>query len=64
VGEVTEEEVFEYERYLPLRGWSPNHLSSLDPHQFSRYRNGSHSISAFPRVPLPPVSEGPSTHYG
>lgn len=56
VGEVVEEEVFEYERYLPLRGWSASHLSSLDPYQFSRNRNGSRSSSAFPRVPLPQVS--------
>jgi vacuolar protein sorting-associated protein 13A/C len=56
VGEVTEEEVFEYERYLPLRGWSPNHLSALDPRQFSRFRNGSNGTSSFPRVPLPQVS--------
>jgi vacuolar protein sorting-associated protein 13A/C len=56
LGEVMEEEVFEYERYLPLRGWSPNHLSSLDPRQFSRYRSGAHSSSNFPRVPLPAVS--------
>jgi hypothetical protein len=56
LGEVVEEEVFEYERYLPLRGWSPNHLSSLDPRQFSRYRSGAHSSSNFPRVPLPAVS--------
>lgn len=56
VGDVVEEEVFEYERYLPLRGWSADHLSSLDPRQYSRFRNGSKSTSAFPRVPLQPVS--------
>lgn len=56
VGDVVEEEVFEYERYLPLRGWSPDHLSSLDPRQYCRSRNGSHGTNSFPRVPLPPVS--------
>jgi vacuolar protein sorting-associated protein 13A/C len=56
VGDVVEEEVFEYERYLPLRGWSASHLSALDPRQFSRFRNGSNGTSSFPRVPLAPVS--------
>lgn len=54
-GEV-EEEVFQYERYLPLRGWSADHLSALDPREYSRYRNGANSTSNFPKVPLSAVS--------
>lgn len=59
VGDVMEEEVFEYERYLPLRGWSADHLKGLDPHRYSRNRDGSRGTTSFPKVPLPPV--GPST---
>jgi vacuolar protein sorting-associated protein 13A/C len=55
VGDVIEEEVFEYERYLPLRGWSPDHLKGLDPRRYSRFRNGSHSSVSFPKVQLPQV---------
>lgn len=60
VGDVVEEEVFEYERYLPLRGWSPDHLKGLDPHRYSRHKDGSRGSSSFPRVPLSQVrSLGP-----
>lgn len=56
VGDVMEEEVFEYERYLPLRGWSPDHLKGLDPHRYCRQRDGSRGSSSFPKVQLPQVS--------
>jgi hypothetical protein len=50
-----EEEVFEYERYLPLRGWSGDHLRGFDPHHYSRQRNGARGSDTFPRVALPEV---------
>lgn len=57
VGEVVVEDVFEYERYLPLKGWSPDHLKGLDPHRYSRQRDGSRGSTSFPKVQLPPVSK-------
>jgi vacuolar protein sorting-associated protein 13A/C len=61
VGDVAEEEVFEYERYLPMRGWSPDHLGGLDPRRYSRFRNGAASSIGFPKVPLPQV-RAPQAH--
>jgi hypothetical protein len=56
IGEEVEEEVFEYERYLPLLGWSADHLKGLDPHRYSRDRTGRRGTTTFPKVPLPQVS--------
>lgn len=55
VGDVVEEEVFEYERYLPLRGWSPDHLKGLDPHRYCRQRSSGKGSTTFPKVQLPQV---------
>ncbi len=55
IGEVVEEEVFEYERYVPMLGWSPNNLMPVDPNRYSRARNGSRSSSDFPSISLPRV---------
>jgi hypothetical protein len=56
VGDVAEEEVYEYERYLPLRGWSAEHLSGLtDPRHYMWQSNGNKGSSSFPKVALPQV---------
>lgn len=55
LGDVVEEEVFEYERYVPLRGWSADNLRGLDPHRYSRQRDGRRGTDTFPKVPLPQV---------
>jgi hypothetical protein len=56
VGDVVEEEVFEYERYLPLRGWSADHLSGLtDPAHYMWQSNSNRRSSTFPKVALPQV---------
>lgn len=47
--------MFEYERYVPLRGWSPNNLLAVDPSRYSRSRSGAHSTNSFPAVALPMV---------
>lgn len=47
-----DEEVFENQRYMPLRGWSPNFLSRLERQRFSD-RLGVRSSASFPEVPLP-----------
>jgi hypothetical protein len=58
VGDVVE--VFEYERYLPLRGWSADHLSGLtDPAHYMWQSNSNRRSSTFPKVALPQV--GPTT---
>jgi hypothetical protein len=60
VGDAVEEEVFEYERYLPLRGWSADHLSGLtDPAHYMWQSNSNRRSSTFPKVALPQV--GPLT---
>jgi vacuolar protein sorting-associated protein 13A/C len=46
-----EELVFENERYLPLRGWSPSNLLATERRRYSR---AGQSYSIFPNVPLPP----------
>jgi vacuolar protein sorting-associated protein 13A/C len=50
-----EEEVFENERYIPIRGWSSRNLTPLDRRRFSYGRDQAinDSTTAFPRVPLP-----------
>lgn len=50
-----EEEVFENERYIIIRGWSPRNLLPTDRARFSygRSQPASASTTEFPKVPLP-----------
>jgi len=50
-----EEEVFENERYIPIRGWSSRNLTPLDRRRFSRGRDQAigDSTTEFPKIPLP-----------
>lgn len=50
-----EEEVFENERFLPLRGWSSRNLLPTDRHRFSGGRNqpAAESTTGFPKIHLP-----------
>ena len=59
---ATEEEIFENERYIPIRGWS----SSLLPTERRRYstRDGSQSFNDFPMMHLPSGLDLPKTFTG
>lgn len=46
-----DEEVYENQRYMPLRGWGAGNLL---PTERKRYSRAGHSYSTFPLVPLPP----------
>ena len=50
--DAIKEELFENERYLPIRGWG----ASLLPTERRRYstRDGSQSFNDFPTMHLPP----------
>ena len=52
--DAAEEEVFENERYIPLRGWGSR--GALLPGERRRYsdRAGARSAAEFPSPPLPP----------
>ena len=52
---VTEEQVFEHERFMPLAGWSSRHLLPTERNRYSRQEDGMNSIPLFPQVR---VSEG------
>ena len=45
-----EEELFENERFMLLRGWSGSHLLPTERRRFTR---SSQSFSEFPRIPSP-----------
>ncbi|KXZ49125.1 hypothetical protein GPECTOR_23g54 [Gonium pectorale] len=47
------EEVFETQRYLPLRGWSCKNLLPHESRAYSRDSRGGGGSSEFPDVPLP-----------
>ena len=51
---MAEEEIFENERYIPIRGWSSNNLNPLtDRKRYSLGRSsGSRSVSEIPKLPL------------
>ena len=57
-----EEEIFENERYIPIRGWS----SRLLPTERRRYstRDGSQSFNDFPVMHLPSGLDLPKTLTG
>lgn len=51
--DAKEEEVFENERFLPLKGWgSRGNLLALERKRYST-RDGSQSANDFPQFPLP-----------
>ena len=53
-GSVMEIEVFENERYLPLKGWgSKGHLLPTDRSKYSLGRRNAKSQMDFPVYPLP-----------
>ena len=60
-----EEEVFENERYIPIRGWSSRNLTPLDRRRFSRGRDQAigDSTTEFPKVPLPAGESHPAYPY-
>lgn len=49
---LADEEVFENQRFMPLRGWNHSFLSRLERQRFSD-RLGVKSSASFPEVPLP-----------
>jgi len=50
---VTEEQLFEYERFMPLAGWSSRHLLPTERNRYSRQEDGMHSTNNFPQIRLP-----------
>lgn len=64
---VTEEQVFEHERFLPIAGWSSRHLLPTERSRYSQCEDGSNSTAQFPQIRLqeggfPPGT--PSTDCG
>ncbi|KAL3132004.1 hypothetical protein ABBQ32_14227 [Trebouxia sp. C0010 RCD-2024] len=49
---VTEEQVFEHERFMPLAGWSSRHLLPTERNRYSQYEDGSNSTAQFPQIRL------------
>lgn len=50
---VTEEQVFEHERFMPLAGWSSRHLLPTERNRYSRQEDGMNSTAQFPQMRLP-----------
>jgi len=46
---VTEEQLFEHERFMPLAGWSSRHLLPTERNRYSRQEDGMHSTNTFPQ---------------
>lgn len=49
---VTEEQVFEHERFLPIAGWSSRHLLPTERSRYSQSEDGSNSTAQFPQIRL------------
>ena len=49
---VTEEQLFEHERFMPLAGWSSRHLLPTERNRYSRQEDGMHSTNTFPQIRL------------
>ena len=50
---VTEEQLFEHERLMPLAGWSSRHLLPTERNRYSRQEDGMQSTNTFPQMRLP-----------
>ena len=50
---VTEEQLFEHERFMPLAGWSSRHLLPTERNHHSRQEDGINSTNTFPQIRLP-----------
>lgn len=50
---VTEEQLFEHERFLPLAGWSSRHLLPTERNRYSRQEDAAQSTNTFPQMRLP-----------
>ena len=50
---MTEEQVFEHERFIPIAGWSSRYLAPTERSRYSRYEEGAQSTSTFPDIRLP-----------
>lgn len=50
---VTEEQLFEHERFMPLAGWSSRHLLPTERNRYSRQEDGMNSTNTFPQIRLP-----------
>ena len=50
---VTEEQVFEHERFMPLAGWNSRHLLPTERNRYSRQEDGMNSTAQFPQMRLP-----------
>ncbi len=58
---VTEEQLFEHERFMPLAGWNSRHLLPTERNRYSRQEDGMHSTNNFPQIRLP-EGEGASCY--
>ena len=47
---VTEVQLFEHERFMPLAGWSSRHLLPTERNRYSRQEDGMHSTNIFPQI--------------
>ena len=50
---VTEEQLFEHERFMPLAGWSSRHLLPTERNRYSRQKDGMNNTNTFPQIRLP-----------
>ncbi|DBB13386.1 TPA: hypothetical protein ACH3X3_005119 [Trebouxia sp. C0006] len=50
---VTEEQLFEHERFMPLAGWSSRRLLPTERNRYSRQEDGMNSTNTFPQIRLP-----------
>lgn len=55
---MTEEQIFEHERFMPLVGWSSKSLLPTERNRYSRYEDASQSTNVFPQIRL---SDGKSS---
>ncbi len=59
--DITEETVFEHERVIFLKGWSPKYLLPTERKRFSRSSDGASSDMEFPDIQCP---SGERSHPG
>ena len=61
---VTEEQVFEHERFMPLAGWNSRHLLPTERNRYSRQEVGVNSTNQFPQMRLPQGGILPTSGFG